>query len=135
MKLIQGLTITLLICSVLTYSAPAVKASTVTEALDMIALLRSQTEDAGFTGVNAEQDRAFLLRKIDAATLAVNQARFCKAVKDLQDFNAHVDKLDKEQQVLVGPRGVTVHDMHDTFSLATDIINKLIEQSGVSCKP
>ena len=133
MKLRQGLTITLLLCSVL-ICTHVVKASTVTEALDMIALLRSQTEDALITSVNPEQDRAFLLRKLDAAKLAVNQARFCKAVKDLQDFNARVNKLDKEAAVQGGPHGVTVHDMHDTFSLATDIINKLIEQGGITCK-
>jgi hypothetical protein len=106
----------------------------VTEALDMVALLRLQTEDAYITSVNAEQDRAFLLRKLDAAKLALDEARFCRAVKELRDFNAYVERLDKEQMVQEGPHGVTVHDMHDTFSLATDIINKLIEQGGVTCK-
>lgn len=134
MKLIQGLTITLLMCSVL-ICTPPVKAGTVTEALDMITLLRSQTEDALITSVNADQDRAFLLRKLDAAKLALNQARFCKAIKELRDFNSYVENLDREQFVLEGPHGVTVHDMHDTFSLATDIINKLTEQGGVTCKP
>jgi hypothetical protein len=133
MKLVQGLTITLLMCSVL-ICTPIVRASTVTEALDMVAQLRLQTEDADITSVNAEQDRAFLLRKLDAAKLALDEARFCKAIKDLQDFNARVDKLDKDGAVQGGPHGVTVHDMHDTFSLATDIINKLMEQGGVTCK-
>jgi hypothetical protein len=85
--------------------------------------------------MNAEQDRAFLLRKLDAAKIALDQARFCKAIKDLQDFNNHVDKLDRQTQIEGGPRGVTVHDMHDTYSLANDIINNLIEQSGVTCRP
>lgn len=133
MKLIQALTTTLLMLSVL-ICAPVVKASTVTEALEMLAELRSQTETAKFTGVNPEQDRAFLLRKLDAARLALDQARFCKAIKDLRDFNDRIDKLDGAAQIQDGPHGVTVHDMHDTFSLATDIINKLIEQGGVTCK-
>jgi hypothetical protein len=133
MKLIRGLTTTFFMLSVL-ICAPLVKASTVTEALEMLAQLRSQTESAKFTGVNPEQDRAFLLRKVDAARLALDQARFCKAVKDLRDFNDRVEKLDSEAQIEGGPHGVTVHDMHDTFSLATDIINKLIEQGGVTCK-
>jgi hypothetical protein len=130
MKIIQGLTIACLMLSVL-ICTPLVKASTVTEALDMIAVLRSQTEGTQFTGVNAEQDRAFLLRKLDAAKLAVNQARFCKAVKELQDFNDHVDKLDREGQL--ERDGVTVHNRYDSFSLDVEIINNLIEQSGVKC--
>lgn len=133
MKIRRGLTATLLMLVFLT-CAPLVKASTVTEALEMLAQLRSQTEAAKFTGVNPEQDRAFLLRKVDSARLALDQARFCKAIKDLQDFNDRVDKLDKEAQIDGGPHGVTVHDMHDTFSLATDIINKLLEQGGITCK-
>lgn len=135
MKLIQGLTITLLMFSVL-ICTPMVKASTVTEALEMIAQLRSEVEGARITGQNADQDRAFLLRKLDAARMALDQARFCKAIKNLQDFNDHVNKMDDNSQIQSsGPHGVTVHDMHDTFSLATDIINNLLEQSGVSCNP
>jgi hypothetical protein len=132
MKIIQGLTIACLMLSVL-ICTPLVKASTVTEALEMFAVLRSQTEDAHITGNNAEQDRAFLLRKLDAAKLALDQARFCKAIKDLRDFNDRVDRLDKQSQIESGPHGVTVHDMHDTFSLANDIINNLLDQSGVTC--
>jgi hypothetical protein len=134
MKFTQGLTITLLILLVLNFT-PVVKASTVTEALTMLALLRSQTEATNFTGVNAEQDRAFLLRKLDAAKIALDQARFCKAIKDLRDFNDHVEKLDRESQIGGDPHGVTVHDIHDTYSLVNDIINNLIEQSGVTCRP
>jgi hypothetical protein len=131
MKLIQGLTITLLMLSVF-ICAPVVKASTVTEALDMLAVLRSETEATTFTGVNAEQDRAFLLRKLDAAKLALDQARFCKAIKDLQDFNAHMDKLDREGQLQKD--GVTVHNRLDSYNPVIDIINNLIEQSGVTCR-
>ena len=133
MKLTQCLATTLLMLSVL-ICTPIVKASTVTEALEMLAVLRSETEAARFTGVNPEQDRAFLLRKLDAAKIALDQARFCKAIKDLRDFNDHVGKLDKESQIEGGPHGVTVHDMHDTYSMANDIINNLIEQSGVTCR-
>jgi hypothetical protein len=132
MKLIQGLTISLLMLSVL-ICTPLVKASTVTEALDALAELRSETEALTFTGVNAEQDRAFLLRKLDSAKLAVNQARFCKAVKDLQDFNAHMEKLDREGQLQRD--GVTVHNRLVGYSLALGVINDLITQSGVTCKP
>jgi alkanesulfonate monooxygenase SsuD/methylene tetrahydromethanopterin reductase-like flavin-dependent oxidoreductase (luciferase family) len=132
MKLIQGLTISLLMLSVL-ICAPVVRASTVTEALDALAQLRAEMEDFTFTGVNAEQDRAFLLRKLDSAKLSVNQARFCRAVKDLQDFNAHMDKLDREGQLQRD--GVTVHNRIGSYSLAIGVINDLIAQSGVTCKP
>lgn len=94
MKLIQGLTITLLMIFVI-ICTPIVRASTVTEALEMIALLRSDTEDAVFTGQNAEQDRAFLLRKLDSAKISLDQARFCKAIKELQDFSSHVEGLNR----------------------------------------
>ncbi len=132
MKLSRGLIATLLMLSVF-ICTPVIKASTVTEALDMVAQLRSQTEDAHITSVNAEQDRAFLLRKLDSAKLAVNQARFCKAVKDLQDFNAHMEKLDREGQLQRD--GVTVHNRLGSYSLVIGVINDLITQSGVSCKP
>lgn len=128
MKLIQVLTTTLLMISVL-ICTPIVKASTVTEALESLAVLRSETEEIELTGVNAEQDRAFLLRKLDAAKIALDQARFCKAVRDLQDFNDRMDKLDKEAQ----RDGVTVHNRVDNYSPVVDIINNLIQQSGASC--
>ena len=131
MKLTKGLTITLLMLSVI-ICTPIVKASTVTEALEMLAQLRSETEDFTFTGVNAEQDRAFLLKKLDSAKLAVNQARFCKAIKDLQDFNDHMDKLDREGHL--ERDGVTVHNRLDSYSFAIGIINNLVEQSGVTCR-
>jgi hypothetical protein len=132
MKLTKGLTIALLMLAVI-ICTPIVKAGTVTEALEALAQLRSETDDFTFTGVNAEQDRAFLLRKLDSAKLAVNQARFCKAVKDLQDFNAHMDKLDREGQL--ERDGVTVHNRLGSYSLAIGVVNDLIAQSGVGCKP
>jgi hypothetical protein len=128
MKLIQGLTTALLILSVL-ICTPLVKASTVTEALETLAVLRSETESLAFTGANAEQDRAFVLRKLDAAKIALDQARFCKAVKDLQDFNDRMEKLEREAQ----RDGVTVHNRVDSYNPVIDIINNLIEQSGASC--
>jgi hypothetical protein len=131
MKLILALTTTLLMLSVL-ICTPVVKASTVTEALDMLAVLRAETEDTQFTGVNAEQDHAFLLRKLDAAKLALDEARFCKAIKDLQDFNDHMEKLDREGQL--ERDGVTVHNRLDSYSPVIDIVNNLIEQSGVTCR-
>lgn len=128
MKLIQALTATFLMLFIL-ICAPIVKASTVTEALETLAVLRSETEEMPLTGVNAEQDRAFLLRKLDAAKIALNEARFCKAIKDLQDFNDRMDKLDREAQ----RDGVTVHNRVDSYHPVIDIINNLIEQSGTSC--
>jgi hypothetical protein len=133
MKLIQCLTATLLMLSVL-ICTPIAKAGTGTELLDMLAMLRAETEDATFTGDHGEHDRAFLLRKLDAAKVALDEARFCKAVKDLQDFNSYLDRLNRLAQSENGPHGVTVHDMSQVYSLSDAIINILLGQRGLNCQ-
>lgn len=133
MKHTKPLAITLSIISILTFT-PFVRASTVTEAIAMIALLRTQTESVAFSGQHAERDRAFLLGKLEAASISVDQAKFCKAIKNLRDFDEHVEKINRQGQIdSDGPHGVTVHDMHDTMGWAEDIIQHLIGQGGITC--
>lgn len=133
MKLIQALTITLLTLSFLILT-PRAFASTVTEAKETIALLRSATEYATIMGRDAEHERAFLLRNLDAASLSVDQAKFCKAIKNLRDFSERVQRLEREGRIeFRNQHGVTVHDMHEAESMADQIINDLIAQSGVNC--
>ena len=133
MKRIQALTTTLLMLSIL-ICTPIAKAGTGTELFHMLAMLRAETEAATFTGDHGEHERAFLLRKIDAAKSALAEAKFCKVIKNLQDFNDRLDSLEQQSQIENGPHGVTVHDMNDAYKLSNALINILLGQRGVDCK-
>jgi hypothetical protein len=73
-----------------------------------IAALRTQTETITITGMNADKARATLLSKLDAASLKLDQAKFCDSIQKPNDYKAMVKQLVGSGQINTDPaNGVT----------------------------
>jgi hypothetical protein len=73
-------------------SATSAFATTVTECLALINNLKTQTQQVTITGRNAEKELAGLVGKLDAASLALNRAKFCDAIQKLNDYKAKINQ-------------------------------------------
>jgi hypothetical protein len=111
-------------------------ATTVTECQQLIANLKAQSQVVTLTSKNAEKDRAGLIAKLDAASLALDRAKFCDAIQKLNDFTAKVNQLVAAGHINQdSAAGVTGTELLADADSAIDCINDLQKQStgGTGC--
>lgn len=95
MKLILTFVAVSVVLSMLLTAAPA-QAATITECQLQIDALRTQTQQATFTGQNAAKDQAVLLNKLDTASAKLAAGKNADAVQKLTDFHDKVTLLDAQ---------------------------------------
>ena len=119
---------------VLAFIAAQVSASAMQDCAGLIAALQADTTTVVITGKNAEKDRAGLLNKLDSASGALAQGKFCTAIQKLTDFRNKVNQLIVDGQINSDPTaGVTGQDLVDDANAAIACIQGLAAQSGIEC--
>jgi hypothetical protein len=111
-------------------------ATTVSECQATIAGLRTESEQVLITGKKSEKDRSGLIGTLDAASLTLDQAKFCDAVKKLNDFKVKVNDLTTAGRINEDPNaGVTGQQLLVDADAAIDCINQLqIQSTGTGCR-
>jgi hypothetical protein len=120
--------------SALLFTTASLQASTVSECQQEIANLRSQTETITITGQQADKDRAGLLAKLDAASLKLDQGKFCDAITKLNDFKTKVNQLVAAGKINTDPaNGTTAQDLLNGADAAINCIRDVAAQAGTTC--
>lgn len=124
----------------LTLSANVAAAETVSDCQTLIANLRTDTQAVQITGKSAEKDRTGLTGKLDNASFALNQAKFCDAIQKLNDYKSKINQLVASGQInqnstdANGNTLVTAQQLLSEADAAITCINNLkIQSSGVGC--
>jgi hypothetical protein len=130
-----------IVCTLaLIFSAPIASATTVTECQQMIANLKAETQSVVITGKNAEKDRTGLVGKLDNASFALDQGKFCDAIQKLNDFKARINQLvaagniNQNSTDANGNPLVTAQQLLTDADAAINCINQLkIQSTGTGC--
>jgi hypothetical protein len=130
-----------LVCALaLTVSAGIARAETVSECQQMIANLKAETQNVIITGRNADKDRAGLIGKLNNASFALDQGKFCDAIQKLNDFKAKINQLIAAGNINQNPtdaNGVSITTGTQLLAdadAAINCINQLkIQSSGTGC--
>ncbi len=119
----------------LTFYAPIASATTVSECQALIANLKAETADT--TNRLSDKDRAGLIATLDAASLKLDQVKFCDAIQKLNNFKATVAALAAAPKPKINQdptAGVTAQQLIADADAAINCINQLaIETNGVGC--
>jgi hypothetical protein len=102
--MVRGLRVVVLILaalSVLTVAVPA-RAATVEECQATITDLRSDTQNATFTGQNAEKDQTGLVSKLESASVKLGQGKVDDALQALTQFRDKVVTLQSQGKLVDG---------------------------------
>jgi hypothetical protein len=73
--------------------AAGAKATTISECQAQISALQTPTQGLTITSRQAEKDRAGLVGKLQSASLELDKAKFCDAIKKLNDYKVKVEAL------------------------------------------
>ncbi len=124
-----------LVAACLLAGVVAAYATTVTECQQLIAAVKSDTQIVALTGKNAEKDRTGLVGKLDAASLALDRAKFCDAIQKLDDFKVKVGELIAESRINQDASlGVTGQQLLAEADAAIACIADLqIQSTGAGC--
>lgn len=117
-------------------SAPLAHATTVTEVQAMIASLKAKTTTVTITGKNADlKDRPGMIDKLNNASLAVDQAKFCDAIQKINDFKVKVNQLIVAGKINQDPAlGATGQELVTDADATIARINDLaIQSTGAAC--
>lgn len=118
------------------FAAPLAHATTVTEVQAMIASLKTKTTTVAITGKSAEtKDRPGMIDKLNNASLAVDQGKFCDAIQKINDFKVKVNQLIAAGKINQDPAlGTTGQELLTDADATIARINDLaIQSSGAAC--
>ncbi len=118
------------------FSAPLAHATTVTEVQAMIASLKAKTTTVAITGKSAEtKDRPGMIDKLNNASLAVDQGKFCDAIQKINDFKVKVNQLIAAGKINQDPAlGTTGQELLTDADATIARINDLaVQSSGAAC--
>ena len=109
-------------------------AQTVTQCQEEIAVLKGQAQQVSITGQKAEKDRAGLVGTLDAASLELNKAKFCDAIKKLNDFKVKVNQSVAAGRINTDPNaGTTAQDLLTGADSAIACLQGLVTNSNTVC--
>ena len=124
----------------LTFAATVVRATTISECQTLIANLKAEASSVQITGKSADKDRAGLVDKLNQASFALDQAKFCDSIQKLNDFKVKVNQLiaaGKINQTPTDAAGnplVTGTQLLADADAAINCINGLqVQSTGVGC--
>ncbi len=130
----------ILFAAALMFSAAVASADTVSECQTLIANLKAETTAVVITGKSADKDRAGLIGKLDQASFALDQAKFCDAIQKLNDFKVKVNQLITAGRINQTPTDasgnplVTGTQLLSDADAAINCINGLqVQSTGVGC--
>lgn len=123
-----------------TLSAVVANANTISECQTLIANLKAETLSVQITGKSADKDRAGLVGKLDNASFALDQAKFCDSIQKLNDFKQKVNQLIAAGRINQNPTDaagnpqVTGTQLLADADAAINCINGLqVQSTGVGC--